>query len=400
MRNEVLNIFRKMYLDNGADLFLNNSKLVSYLKDMLVEFPKERARLCFVARENIVSKIYREVSSEDLSRCGIMISLLVDTYSMSDIIATDIVNAICYALFGRNYSGDKHENKTVTCEAGTDFLLQTKLIKYTGADVEEIIVPDGVEVIGQDAFLAIENVKRIVLPNTVKVIEANAFYWLMNLEEINLPDSVISIGAWAFCGCESLKELTLPDKIETIEEFAFSRSGIERIELPKGLKKIKHGSFMNCKRLKEIYIPEKVELIEDMVFTASGIEKFDISPDNPKFEFWNNGGILVENMGVKEKMTYGIDDRIIKTKVIERKLIWFRDAFLYNNITVPSEIAVIANRAFPHSAKGKRIIIPNSVTKIEDEALPPHSILICERGSAAEGYAIKNNLKYIYRNNI
>ena len=390
MRNEVLNILRQTYTEQGRDLFADNYRLISYINDLLVDYPQERKQLCLAVRENIVKKILDEVSADDLSRCSTIVGFLVDVYSMSDEMATDIVNAICYAVFEKNYLTEKNTvvSNTVECNAGNEFVLDTRLTRYAGQDVDELTVPYGITVIGRKAFWGIKNVKKINLPETVKEIEATAFSCLESLKEINLPDSIESIGENAFSSCESLKELVLPEKLVTIEQSTFAFSGIERIKLPKSLKIIRSAAFQTCENLKELDIPESIKWIEKEAFMFSGIEKMRFSPNNSKYEFWEGEGILVENLGEKETMTYGANGRLLKGKTVERKLHWYKKGF-EASVIIPHGISVIGKGAFPSSAKERRITVPSSVTKIEDGALPYNCTVVCAQGSAAEQYAKK-----------
>ena len=63
---------------------------------------------------------------------------------------------------------------------------------------------------------------NIVIPNTVDNIGDNAFYDCKSLVSIIIPDSVIRIGDWAFCGCTSLSSITIPNSVTSIGDYAFA----------------------------------------------------------------------------------------------------------------------------------------------------------------------------------
>ena len=120
----------------------------------------------------------------------------------------------------------------------------------------EVIIPDGIQVIGNGAFdgvLYYENISRffpkyktitsVYIPDTVTVISDYAFQYLVSakdglhtvrmssnieyigkaafasnhyLEEVTfdaLPEHTVRIADEAFCYCESLTEITLPDSV-------------------------------------------------------------------------------------------------------------------------------------------------------------------------------------------
>lgn len=76
--------------------------------------------------------------------------------------------------------------------------------------VEEVIIQQGVENVGEYAFQNFVNLKQVTLPPTIGWIDCNAFEQCLNLQELEIPDSVVWIGMWAFSGCGSLRKLNRP----------------------------------------------------------------------------------------------------------------------------------------------------------------------------------------------
>lgn len=64
--------------------------------------------------------------------------------------------------------------------------------------LEELVLPDTVEIIAEGAFAENWGFKSIVLPEGVKIIEDNAFFLCSNLADITIPVSVTRIGTQAF----------------------------------------------------------------------------------------------------------------------------------------------------------------------------------------------------------
>lgn len=127
----------------------------------------------------------------------------------------------------------------------------------------------GLQTIGSSAFCGCERLTQITLPNTLKTIGARAFAQA-NLSEIIIPDSVTEIGENAFesnydlrsiilgnglttikkCAfmtySESVDTLIIPDNITTIEADAFSYCDIVNLTLGKGLTSIAVSAFKGC----------------------------------------------------------------------------------------------------------------------------------------------------------
>lgn len=70
--------------------------------------------------------------------------------------------------------------------------------------LKELILPEGLEFIGHNAFSGFEAVEKIVLPSTLKYIDESAFSRCFALKEITIPASVEYIGGNAFQHAKSL----------------------------------------------------------------------------------------------------------------------------------------------------------------------------------------------------
>lgn len=84
----------------------------------------------------------------------------------------------------------------------------------------------------------------------LKEIPESMFLDWTALEEVMLPAGLEKIGDFAFMGTSSLTKLNLPDNIKEIGDVSFDGSGLEILELPSSLERIKQiGSLDNLKLL-------------------------------------------------------------------------------------------------------------------------------------------------------
>ena len=170
----------------------------------------------------------------------------------------------------------------------------------TFPDITEIILPEGLETIGDSAFEMCENLTKINLPDTVTSIGMKAFERCSALEEISfpegideikvhtfmgctslksfaIPESVEIIGASAFLGCSSLESITVPNGVIDIGESAFMLSGIKIANIGSGVTTIGMMAFMQCENLTDVYYSGTLAEWEE-VFVAgtvfSGEETF------------------------------------------------------------------------------------------------------------------------------
>ena len=151
---------------------------------------------------------------------------------------------------------------------------------FYGRDaLEDVLVPEGIEVIRFAAFAFCQNLKRIHLSDTLKELGSRAsgektgtfgvFREDRALCEINLPDSLTCIGPSAFFNCTSLQMLHLPDSITEIGDMAFKNClSLRSVHLPEAIREIPRNAFTGCLCLKQIYIPKGVERIESSAFMA------------------------------------------------------------------------------------------------------------------------------------
>jgi hypothetical protein len=90
-------------------------------------------------------------------------------------------------------------------------IAENTVLKYIGTN-KNPTVPNGVKVIGSDAFRYCD-VDTVTLPDTVTEIEENAFYW-STIKSIEIPKSVKSIGDNAFDSCPLLEKITFDSSPE------------------------------------------------------------------------------------------------------------------------------------------------------------------------------------------
>ena len=74
--------------------------------------------------------------------------------------------------------------------------------------IEEIVIPEGVTVIRNQAFYRCVNLKKITLPSTLEYIYDSAFADCESLVSIVIPREVKLIETWAFRDCKNLTKFT------------------------------------------------------------------------------------------------------------------------------------------------------------------------------------------------
>lgn len=71
-------------------------------------------------------------------------------------------------------------------------------------DIDEIVLPETIKTIHDDAFFDCYEIKRINIPKSVQYIGSQAFWGMDELEELSITTSIRYIGNHAFCNCGKL----------------------------------------------------------------------------------------------------------------------------------------------------------------------------------------------------
>lgn len=145
---------------------------------------------------------------------------------------------------------------------------------FEGSSLEEMTIPASMKVIKVSAFKNSAKLKKVMMEDGVEEIGDSAFVGCIALEELTLSKTLKKIGTASFGGCESLTELIIPDKVEEIGQAAFK--GCEKIDsllLGEGLTALGDSAFVGCTSLPAIRLPKS--LTEVATASFMGCEKVD-----------------------------------------------------------------------------------------------------------------------------
>ncbi len=105
--------------------------------------------------------------------------------------------------------------------------------------------------VGGAAFQYCTHMEEIIIPETIEVVCDSAFEWCLALKKAELPAALISIGDRAFNACCSLTAINLPANVSTIGKYAFaSCDRVTEVNLPASITEIPEGAFKGCADLK------------------------------------------------------------------------------------------------------------------------------------------------------
>lgn len=138
-------------------------------------------------------------------------------------------------------------------------------------NVNPLIIPEGVEEIGYMAFVNCKSLTgNVILPTTLKKINGGAFF-STKITECNFPDGLEEIGDAAFYATR-LKEAILPNSCQSFpgsDHFALNYE-LEKVRFPEGLTIIPESFVDNCIELTDFIMPNSIVEIEDRAFWQCG----------------------------------------------------------------------------------------------------------------------------------
>ncbi|MDR0828935.1 MAG: leucine-rich repeat protein [Prevotellaceae bacterium] len=142
---------------------------------------------------------------------------------------------------------------------------------YEGrADIETIIIEDGVTSIGDYVFCRFSNLTYVSIPGSVKTIGFNAFYLCTGLTSIVLPEGLEVIVGHAFWGCSGLVSVIFPSTLTQIgvDAFYICHSLISVI-IPENVTYIGNGAFKSCSNLTSVVILGDETFIDANAFLST-----------------------------------------------------------------------------------------------------------------------------------
>ena len=302
----------------------------------------------------------------------------------------------------------------------------------------KVVIPEGVDTIGERTFKGCYHLKEVVLPSTIREIGYYAFAFCTSLESIHIPEGVTSISWNTFNDCEKLSSISLPASLTeldpyaygycpplrevilapenatymvkenailsadgttlvsyfsgsdntsytvpagviTIGSYAFSNClNLREVVVSEGVTKIEDGAFFYCDQLANISIPASVTDCADPFYYCNAITEVTIARDNPNYQV-NNGLLLSKDGTALVSYLYGATGK---------------------TLVLPEGITSLAPYPFPSPNHIDRIVLPQSIGRAEacfsecmDNLLYLDVTIVAPKDSAVYAYAKEIGLK-------
>ena len=204
--------------------------------------------------------------------------------------------------------------------------------------LRRIILPEGLEEIGEAAFAYAIKLEDINLPSSLRIIKRRCFSDCisLNLDPLVIPEGVEEIGYMAFVNCKALTgKVVLPKTLKKINGGAFFSTKITECNFPDGLEEIGDAAFY-ATRLKEVILPNSCQ-------NFSGTDHFALNYELEKVRFPEGVTIIPESF---------VDNCIKLTEFI-----------------MPNSVVEIRDRAFWQCGALKELQLPLNLKSVGTEGL-------------------------------
>ncbi len=261
-------------------------------------------------------------------------------------------------------------------DQGANPLNNAHHLYLNGAEVTDLIIPEGIASIGRYAFFGCSGLTSITIPEGVTSIGYDAFSRCTGLTSITIPEGVTRIDSGVFSGCSGLTSITIPESVTSIGWGAFSNcSGLTSITIPESVTKIDDYAFSGCSGLTSITIPESVTSIDFAAFSnCSGLISIKVAPNNTEYDSRNNCNAIIRKSD--NELVVGCKNTVIPSSVASIGRYAFDSCSGLTSITIPESVTSIGFGAFINCTGLTSITIPEGVKSIGQYAFESCSGLI------------------------
>ena len=277
------------------------------------------------------------------------------------------------------------EGAPLTTIAPNAFAIWTEGVGTHNCDVVNLVVPEGVVTLEENAMDDCNYLENVALPSTLRTIGARAFDGCSHLTGVSLS-SVEVIGDHAFDDCYGLTSFDFPDNLTSIGKYAFMNAPLDRIELPDSLTELGEYAFgsdrsgslsthpsaatylrwtagiptvpkgLGCSTLKTLVIPEGVTAIEAEAFQYSS-SLVDVQ--------------LPSTLTSLGRLAFGacrsLESIVLPDGLTTLEEYVFSQCSFLTNVTLPSNLTTLNNYVFSQTQVNK-LELPDTLVNIGDYA--------------------------------
>ncbi len=274
----------------GEEAFMKNQTLQSVQIPGCVEYISSGAfAQCPKLTDVTLNDGLLEIGDYAFNRCPSLESLMLPdsvaalgrgAFSFSSSLASVEIGFGLQQTIDNPFTGCKALSSIVVPEENSLFSVQGDMMFYQpekkliacmpGKEAVERMIPEGTQIIGNDACSYCDSIQTVLIPQSVNEIGWGAFGYCPNLNSISLPDLLRELSSGLFSGCSSLEQIAIPKGVTNLGHAVFYDCGnLKEVILPGGLQEIGDYAFSNCASLQSLQIPSGVNMIGEYAFMGA-----------------------------------------------------------------------------------------------------------------------------------
>lgn len=279
----------------GARAFSQCGELTSVqLGDGVESIGVEAFAGCSKLKQIKISKSVSDIGEYAFLECASLSDIQIDNNNQTYRSVTNcIINIPDKSLiYGNQHSVIPNDGSIKRIEA---------VAFYKSAGLREVVLPDGLQSIGNGAFGGCKDLIKVSIPLSVERVGRGAFNdcellrynnhngdWYLGSDEnpflllykarnsydasYSLHQDTRIIGAEAFQYNRTIQRISIPAGVIAIEDWAFeSCCELESLNMPEGLKFIGYRAFYDCDKLADITFPDSLLNIGERAFEGCDI---------------------------------------------------------------------------------------------------------------------------------
>ncbi len=224
--------------------------------------------------------------------------------------------------------------------------------------LKHVIFPQTVTTFEMDALCGSVKLETMELPKSTRDIGRFSFSGLQSFEgDIVIPEGVSVIGKWGFCNCPLAKSLTLPSTLKVVMQSAFEYlQSVKSLALPEGLMVLEDGAFAGMADLDgDLELPSSLEELGPTAFWRSCIDRLIFKPGCKVTKIQKS---CFEQSGIK---SVSFSDNI--SEICTKAFLECRMPDLY----FPESLQTVGAEAFAMNANLSSVVLPSKLRQMDDK---------------------------------
>lgn len=148
-----------------------------------------------------------------------------------------------------------------------------------------LTINSGTLLIPEETFAERHDIEKVILPKSVRVIGGAAFSFCDALRSVVFPEGngLQVIGSGAFIMCSSLGNFDFHHGLREIGEMAFWETSLTSVTLPESVESVGYSAFWGCHSLLEFNVPgPSCRLDRDVIGSCESLRQGYIAPGYPE----------------------------------------------------------------------------------------------------------------------